>query len=1537
MPSSTKDSSHNPASSDDDASLIRRWLFGAAKAGNVDQVEELLLQHESANINWQDEDRWTPLMYAAWNGSAALVRFLLRHKADVNMIDSEGKNAMDFAMSRGHSTIATMLGHHIAPPSRTGKDREPAKASAMPRKPTPVAAGNPNTVQWFFGAVKAGYADDVEQLIVKKRANVLWQDDDAWTPLMYATWNGSVDVVRVLLKHGADVHSVDLTGQSALDMAHTRGHVHIATMLEGILGEQLVAAASNGKLQLLHRILSKGVDVNWHDKVNGWTALHVASATSHADLVGTLLNQNACVDMPDSEGSTALLIASSAGCVAVVDTLIAHGANVNHVNFSGYTALHLASQAGQLDTVRLLVAAGANVGLTTLTGQTAKHLALDRDHGGVVAIIEAIEAQVLAASSAAHLAAGNAILALQDADECLTRGGDAGFGCKGRALLSLGQFDEALVCFTEGLLRDDATCGQGQATATSVLAARARRDGNAALCARQYAIAIGHFSKLVALGDAFVTDLASRSVAYLGVGNCKAALDDAIACRRLAPDSVDGFLRHGVALMRLRLYDDALAVYCEGIIHPAIHSADLAVLKAMLKQQAAMWRSEVHVTTDSPREAAAALTRIIAFDGQYADDYAKRCAVYLRLNDTDLAWMDAQQCLALGGQDAHACLGAVHLQRLDFDLALAAYNLGLAKRSGVAACVAGLKQTKQTMAVAAAFGPSVFEALVDNPQTSAWLDDDAFLERVQAVQDNPTRLGDVIQDDPRMQVAASIVLDNVAFTRRSSSSELVASSEAPLSSSSPFGPDMYLKLASVPATQPFLGDPTFVAKLDEIAQNPNRLTVHVQDWRVSTALATLIATPVASPDVVARAFGSDMVSKLVADASTVGFLTDPAFFHTLQELQQRPMQLSVHIHDPRIATTLMVLLNHTTMAGRPVEQPAQVSTPDVTTLHELTARLRDAEKTSQWPLMGSFVICGDVVASSNHTIFRVVDLKKTHRQLVAKLTHERHELDFFGRMHGLGKQDVARVFRRLVDCVEWGEVVLANYRCFALVMERGMNNCRDRIGFLQRDRFARFRCLEHILEALLVLHGLDYIHGDVKLDNVVYFGDDAGYKLIDFDHATPFRASLATHCTEQYCPPEMARVILGHAKQPLVAHPSFDVWCTAVLVLKLFGDGRACQEFLHVDDGQLLDVLAAPTFSFRASIDATTLSTSKKERLAKCLHVDPAQRGSLADLVALLPVTTTSSKLFSMTKVYAKLDQMDSKLAGLQGGVDHLRTDVQTSLQLSDEMVALTRDTMATVVQAKRELMRGIFEATNVVVPTSFIVLPFKLEDERDRNIRRHGGGKKGHKKTPPPPKTVEATMSFWERLQAAGAAVVAAVEDSNPMAAAKAAIDGFTQRQALYLYLLDEVTGEPVQSGDGVYPIRIDTASPAYVAFLAANLPLVQRGFQYLKMASSVASFFQLCGVPSISDKTFDVVDALLDAPTSSVADFDVVQDALETNQPHEHARGPALRELERFFGEKDPKKTFAGLTRVSTDHGQALWTRDAAVLLAANSGSGQ
>ncbi|KAF0704261.1 hypothetical protein As57867_007372, partial [Aphanomyces stellatus] len=274
--------------------------------------------------------------------------------------------------------------------------------------------------------------------------------------------------------------------------------------------------------------------------------------------------------------------------------------------------------------------------------------------------------------------------------------------------------------------------------------------------------------------------------------------------------------------------------------------------------------------------------------------------------------------------------------------------------------------------------------------------------------------------------------------------------------------------------------------------------------------------------------------------------------------------------------------------------------------------------------------------------------------------------------------------RGIIDCKSWGSVDFASLRVHVLILERGAATCLERFPLIQGNRMRRYDSLQQICDAVKSCHKLSHVHGDIKPENIVCI--DTPYpmlKLIDFDNATPLGQNMLKHCTPENCPPEMAAFILGHTTGPVVAHTSFDVWCAAVLTLKIFFKGDQLLEFMHLSEhDDILRVIAHPDFSFQRSLEETNLKPVQRERLAKCLEVDPARRGTLGDLLAIIPVTENENSR-DLASVTSQLNQMNRNFGELSFNVESSRVIVEQSYE------AITA-TLAKVLETKEDLMRAI-------------------------------------------------------------------------------------------------------------------------------------------------------------------------------------------------------------------------------------------------------
>lgn len=140
-------------------------------------------------------------------------------------------------------------------------------------------------------------------------------------------------------------------------------------------------AAQKGQKDVVRALLKKGAEVEAKDR-NGWTPLAFAVNSGNTDISHILFDKGADVNAKDEHGTTALMLATSKedASIVVVKALIAKGADVNaKETIIGLTVLMNAAQNGNADIVRILLANGADVNAKTEYGKTALMFAARND------------------------------------------------------------------------------------------------------------------------------------------------------------------------------------------------------------------------------------------------------------------------------------------------------------------------------------------------------------------------------------------------------------------------------------------------------------------------------------------------------------------------------------------------------------------------------------------------------------------------------------------------------------------------------------------------------------------------------------------------------------------------------------------------------------------------------------------------------------------------------------------------------------------------------------------------------------------------------------------------------------------------------------------------------------------------------------------------------------------------------------------------------------------------------------------------------
>ena len=142
-----------------------------------------------------------------------------------------------------------------------------------------------------------------------------------------------------------------------------------------------------------------------------------------------------------------------------------------------------------------------------------------------------------------------------------------------------------------------------------------------------------------------------------------------------------------------------------------------------------------------------------------------------------------------------------------------------------------------------------------------------------------------------------------------------------------------------------------------------------------------------------------------------------------------------------------------------------------------------------------------------------------------------------------------------------------------------------------------------------------------------------------------------------------------------------------------------------------------------------------------------------------------------------------------------------------------------------------------------------------------------------------------------------------------------------MFLYLVDEWTGEPVVCvSSGIYPVKIPAQSHQVEKFL----PLMALGIQALARIDDAAKIVKMFYpvVPGISEEFLEKAKQFVEKPHKSGVIEKIMEEDSTARIP---VRGNELREFEKFLKEKDAACTFNGLIRVcGKSTGKAMWVTE-------------
>lgn len=231
-----------------------------------------VLAEAGCNVDAPDDSGSTPFHACATNHSCAAVAALAAIGADVNKVNLERKSPLHLALTAPHGidTIKALLAVGADTNTRNNENASAldlaAKAGdvavirALIGAGAPVDAENADGRTALMHAVKENNASAVDELLSAGARVEAHLDGESWTSLHSAVEDTNVEVVRVLLKHGANVHAKDADNDNDTPL-------HVAVRQAGV----------DGAAEIVKALLRHGADEEARND-NGLTPLSVVGS-----------------------------------------------------------------------------------------------------------------------------------------------------------------------------------------------------------------------------------------------------------------------------------------------------------------------------------------------------------------------------------------------------------------------------------------------------------------------------------------------------------------------------------------------------------------------------------------------------------------------------------------------------------------------------------------------------------------------------------------------------------------------------------------------------------------------------------------------------------------------------------------------------------------------------------------------------------------------------------------------------------------------------------------------------------------------------------------------------------------------------------------------------------------------------------------------------------------------------------------------------------------------------------------------------------
>jgi ankyrin repeat protein len=349
-------------------------IFQAAGEGNVQAIKQHFAAGTDLDQRTSDDQESTPLIVAVTFGRLAAVKALIEAKADLDLKNKDGNNALFVAAFLCHTEIVQALVKNGAELNSRNNDGATAldvvqlpwdgikpiydlvngiifQPAGIPLDYERIKATRPKVAQLLSqsggkNSLPAGNPVAAKPPKIAKPALRTWKD---------ASGNFSIEAVfvrvaddKVVLQRADKTEvSVPLSVLSATDRQYVQERPAASPPTDIFL------ATISGNLQTINQHISSGTDLNQRTPdTEKKTPLMLACIFGRTEVAKALIEAGAGLDALDKDGGTALSAAAFLCHTEIVESLLKKGASKNIKNKQGVTVLQ--SVEGPFQDVKFL-------------------------------------------------------------------------------------------------------------------------------------------------------------------------------------------------------------------------------------------------------------------------------------------------------------------------------------------------------------------------------------------------------------------------------------------------------------------------------------------------------------------------------------------------------------------------------------------------------------------------------------------------------------------------------------------------------------------------------------------------------------------------------------------------------------------------------------------------------------------------------------------------------------------------------------------------------------------------------------------------------------------------------------------------------------------------------------------------------------------------------------------------------------------------------------------------------------------------------